>query len=149
MQVRYLSNPTLVAPLCLALGLAVGLAVEPVVAAATAEAPTEHKGLSVTMLGKLSEETVSATTGLDGYFMQLRAITIEPGGQIATHSHENRPGLVKVTEGEWTEGRPDGERTFAADGEEGILEDENTTHWFFNRGDQPATAIVCDLSPVG
>jgi uncharacterized cupin superfamily protein len=76
------------------------------------------------------------------------AITIAPGGQIAAHPHTTRPGLVKVVAGEWVEGRPEGETTYDANGSEGIVEDEHTTHWFFNRGTTPATALVCDIVPA-
>ncbi len=124
-------------------GLVTGLAI------AGASGPTEHKGLAVSALGKIEAEMIERQTGLSGYMMQLRAITIEPGGQIAEHGHGNRPGLVKVISGDWVEGHPDGETTFAADGENGIIEDGDTTHWFYNRGDTPATAIVCDLNPSG
>lgn len=131
---------------CLCVGLAVGFVAHNGIAAAPA--PTEHVGLSVEKLGVVPESSIKATTGLDGYFMQLRLITIAPGGQIAKHDHAKRPGLVKVLEGEWIEGRPEGERAFAADSSDGILEDENTVHWVFNRSDTPAAAVVCDLTPA-
>ncbi len=67
--------------------------------------PTEHTGLSRESLGVITDKSMQATVGLDGYILQLRAITIEPGGQIAKHSHATRPGLVKVISGEWIEGR--------------------------------------------
>lgn len=111
--------------------------------------PTEHAGLTVEKLGVIPEDSIEATVGLEGHFLQLRAITIAPGGQIARHGHETRPGLVKVIGGEWVEGRAEGETSFAADDPTAIVEDENTVHWFFNRGDEPATAIVCDLNPAG
>jgi quercetin dioxygenase-like cupin family protein len=130
---------------CLCVGLTVGFLAHKGIAAAPA--PTEHAGLSVEKLGVLPESSIKATTGLDGYFMQLRMISIAPGGQIAKHDHATRPGLVKVIEGAWVEGRPEGERTYAAGDDDGILEDENTVHWFFNRGDDTATAVVCDLTP--
>ncbi|MGB8621768.1 MAG: cupin domain-containing protein [Paracoccaceae bacterium] len=111
--------------------------------------PSEHKGLAVEALGKLDPGMIQTQTGLEGYFMQLRAITIEPGGQIAQHSHENRPGLVKVISGEWTEGTPEGETVFPADASKAIYEQADTVHWVYNHGDEPATAIVCDLTPAG
>jgi quercetin dioxygenase-like cupin family protein len=117
-------------------------------AVAQVSGPSEHEGLTVEALGKLDADMIERQTGLDGYFMQLRAITIAPGGQIAQHSHENRPGLVKVISGDWIEGEADGETTFSADGTDAIHEDGDTLHWFFNRGDAPATAIVCDLNPA-
>lgn len=111
--------------------------------------PKEHKGLAVEKLGVIEADMVQRQTGLDGYFLQLRAITIEPGGQIAEHSHEARPGLVKVISGAWTEGRPEGEAVYPADSAEAIVEDGDTLHWFYNRGESAATAIVCDLTPAG
>ena len=48
---------------------------------------------------------------------------------------------------EWIEGREDGERSWTAD-TPALLEDENTVNWFFNRGTEPATAIVCDIKPA-
>lgn len=119
------------------------------VASEAALPPAEHVGLTALTLGVVSAESMQATIGLEGYVLQLRAITIAPGGQIAAHPHATRPGLVKVIAGEWVEGRPEGETIYGANGSEGIIEDEHTTHWFFNRGDTPATALVCDLVPAG
>ena len=131
---------------CLVAGLLVGFLAHKGIA--SAPAPSEHIGLGVEKLGVLPESSIKATTGVEGYFMQLRMISIAPGGQIAKHSHAKRPGLVKVTKGTWIEGRPEGERSFSAGDGDGILEDENTVHWFFNRGDDFASAVVCDLTPV-
>ncbi|WP_135501756.1 cupin domain-containing protein [Roseovarius aestuariivivens] len=138
-----MTRPTLIATACTLAGLATGFAL------ASASGPTEHKGLAVEALGRIEADMLKRQTGLDGYFMQLRAITIEPGGQIAQHDHATRPGLVKVISGDWVEGRPEGETTYSAGGTDGIVEDGDTDHWFYNRGDTPATAIVCDLTPAG
>jgi len=108
--------------------------------------PMEHKGLTVKTLGTMPAESVKATTGLDGHILLLREITIAPGGQIAKHSHAEVPGIVKVLSGEWVEGREDGERRWTAESP-ALLEDESTVNWFFNRGTEPATAIVCDIKP--
>lgn len=115
---------------------------------AAADPPTEHAGLTVTKLGEIPPESVEATVGLKDHFLQLRLITIAPGGRIARHGHARRPGLVKVIEGSWIEGTPEGETAFAARDETAILEDEATVHWFRNDGATPATAVVCDLNPV-
>lgn len=118
------------------------------VASPSASPPKEHVGLTVDTLGVVPASALQAQVGLAGHVLQLRAITIAPGGQIAEHSHATRPGLVKVIDGEWVEGRPDGETILdAGDGAAGV-EDEHTVHWFFNRGNQPATALVCDIVPA-
>lgn len=110
--------------------------------------PKEHKGLKVDLLQELSEDTLEATMGLTGYTMRMRSIEIEPGGQIAEHSHAERPGLVTVIDGEWVEGEPDGEETFAGTDLGTLPEKEDTVHWFYNRTYKPATALVCDFAPV-
>lgn len=128
----------------LATGLAGGFLVSLVLA--NSPPPSEHKAIEVESLGAIPSSSISKQLSLQGHKLQLREITIMPGGQIAKHSHESRPGIVKVMNGTWTEGRPAGEIEYSA-GDEVILEDSNTIHWFFNRGESPATAYVCDIVP--
>ncbi len=109
--------------------------------------PTEHKGLEVKKLGFVPEESMSAQVGLKGYILLLRKITINPGGQIAKHSAETTPGVVYVESGTWTEGRDSGETEHSAG--DTFVEDKDTVHWFYNRGDEPAAAYVCDIKPAG
>ncbi len=114
---------------------------------ATMTPPTEHKGLEVEQLGFVPEESMSAQVGLKGYKLLLRKITINPGGQIAKHSAETTPGVVYVASGTWTEGRDSGETKYSAG--DTFVEDKDTVHWFYNRGDEPAAAYVCDIKPAG
>ena len=131
------------------LGLAAGaVAVIAGPVLATMTGPKEHTGLSVDMLAELSAKTMQATIGLEGYTMRMRAIKIAPGGQIAEHGHEDRPGIVTVIEGAWVEGQPDGENTFEAATLGTFPENEDTVHWVYNRSDKPATALVCDIAKV-
>lgn len=131
-------NTAIIASLCV--GLLSGLAV------AKIAAPTEHVGLTVNKLGEIKSLSLNKQLGLAGHKLQLREITIAPGGQIAKHSHANRPGLVKVLNGVWTEGRETGDTNFD-DKSAALLEDNETVHWFFNKGEQAATALVCDIVP--
>ncbi len=114
---------------------------------ATMTPPTEHKGLEVEVLGFVPQESMSAQVGLEGYKLLLRKITINPGGQIAKHSAETTPGVVYVASGTWTEGRDSGETEHSAG--DTFVEDKDTVHWFYNRGDEPASAYVCDIKPAG
>ncbi len=109
--------------------------------------PSEHKGVSVTNLGAISASSMSAQIGLQGYKMQLREITLAPGGQIARHDHFKRPGLVWTLSGSWIEGRATGEKNYPASLKQAILEDADTDHWFWNDGDEPARVVVCDIVP--
>lgn len=134
---------------CLLVGFAIGtFGLFDSAGSAQEAPPSEHKGLTVETLGVVPEESVKATVGLEGRILLLRAITIAPGGQIAKHGHEEVPGLVQVISGSWVEGRESGETTYSVGGKNALVEDEATVHWFYNRGDEPATALVCDIKPV-
>jgi quercetin dioxygenase-like cupin family protein len=112
--------------------------------------PSKHKGVSVKALGVVSEASMSRQLGLEGHIMQLREITLEPGGAIAKHSHATRPGLAYTASGSWVEGRPDGEVEYPAGKDKGstLIEDADTTaHWFFNDGSVPVKVLVCDIVP--
>jgi len=138
-------RPISVAAICTGIGLAFGFLGG--TGLAQVAPPTEHKGITVETLGVMPAESVKATTGLDGHILLLRKITIAPGGQIAKHSHATFPGIVQMVSGEWIEGREGGERSLTAD-TPALLEDENTVNWFYNRGTEPAAAIVCDIKPA-
>ena len=107
--------------------------------------PTENKGLAVNLLATISPELIERAVGLKGHHLMVRKLTVEPGGQIRKHDHVGRPGLVAMTSGELVDGRPSGEKTYGVGS--AIIEDEDTVHWLFNRTDEPATAILCDLRP--
>ena len=113
-------------------------------------APAKHKGVSVTGLGVVDEQSMSRQLGLDGHIMQLREITLEPGGAIAKHSHAKRPGLVWTMSGSWVEGRANGEKAYPAGKGKGstLVEDADTDHWFFNDGSVPTKVLVCDIVPA-
>lgn len=111
------------------------------------EPPSEHKDVGVETLGVLPGASIKKQIDLNGYVLQLREITLEPGGQIARHSHAARPGLVYTLSGSWTEGRPSGARDYPAGEKTAILEDAGTDHWFYNREDEPVTVVVCDMVP--
>lgn len=110
-------------------------------------APTKHKGVSVATLGVVDEQSMSRQLGLQRHIMQLREITLAPGGVVAKHSHGKRPGLVWTKSGSWVEGRANGEMEYPAGKGKGstIVEDADTEHWFFNDGTVPAKVLVCDI----
>jgi quercetin dioxygenase-like cupin family protein len=131
-------------PLCAAALLAAGLTGGK--AQADGDIPTEHAGLSAEQLGVVPAESMAAQVGLGDHILLLRRITIAPGGQIARHSAEATPGVVYMESGTWTEGREGGETVHEAGTT--FIEDADTVHWFFNRGDEPASALVCDIKPA-
>ncbi len=138
------ASPFCVLSIGITIGVAATVAIPRVQAALTG--PTEHKGLSVDLLAELPSSTMKATIGLDGYTMRMRSIEIAPNGQIAEHSHKDRPGIVTVVKGEWVEGQSAGERSFTSQSYGTFQENEDTVHWVYNRTNAPATALVCDIA---
>ncbi len=108
--------------------------------------PAEHEGVSVVPLGELRPSSLKIQLGLEGYTMQMREVTVEPGGAIKEHSHATRPGLVKTVSGSWVEVRGNKEIQYPANKKAALVEDENTVHWLYNDGSEPAVAIVCGLA---
>lgn len=141
---RMTRRPVLMTFLCTATGLTLGLIGGQ--GLAQVAPPSEHKGLEVEQLGFVPAESMSAQVDLEGHILLLRRITIEPGGQIAKHSAESTPAVVYVVSGTWTEGRASGETEHSAG--DTFIEDNETVHWFYNRGEEPATALVCDIKPA-
>ncbi len=136
-------RPVIVAVLCGGIGMVVGALGGH--SLAQVAPPTKHKGLGVNLLATISPELIERATGLKGYHLMVRSLSVMPGGQIAKHDHVGRPGLVAITSGELVDGRASGEKTYGVGS--AIVEDEDTVHWLFNRGDKAATAILCDLRP--
>lgn len=141
---RITHRPLLVALICTAAGLAVGTIGGH--GLAQVAAPTEHKAIKAEQLGVVPAESMAAQVGLDDRVLLLRRITIDPGGQIAKHSHAEVPGVVYMESGTWIEGRDSGEIEHSAG--DTFVEDKDTVHWFYNRGGEPAAAIVCDIKPA-
>jgi len=137
-------RPLLIAGLSLAAGLTFGIVGGQ--GLAQVAPPTEHKGLKVEQLGFVPAESMTAQVGLDDRILLLRRITIEPGGQIGKHSAESTPAVVYMESGTWTEGRESGETEHSVG--ETFIEDKDTVHWFYNRGEEPAAALVCDIKPA-
>ncbi len=116
---------------------------EAVTGTATAQqaAPTENKGVTVTLLTALDLGT--EIPGMQGRRLRLVMITIEPGGAIMVHSHKDRPEVTYVLKGTITEHRGDVVSEHHAG--ESQANDRNVTHWLENKGAGPAVEIIADV----
>ena len=86
---------------------------------------------------------------LAGRELRIREITVAPGGSIALHRHDQRPGLAYILEGQMTERRGPGFAPLVL-GPGGVaLEATGITHWWRNEGSAPARALVVDIVPEG
>ena len=104
--------------------------------------PTENKGMKAPVLASL--DLGPEIDGMQGRQLRMRLMTIEPGGFLAIHPHKDRPAVVYLLRGNWTEIREGGEVREHKEGDS-WAEGKATTHWAENRGTVPAVAVVVDV----
>ncbi len=100
--------------------------------------PTAPKGVTVKVIQALDlGEQIPA---MEGYQLQLRFVTFEPGGFIPLHNHRDRPAIGYILQGihyEYQEGSP--VREYQAG--ESWTEGRDVTHWGGNRETNPLTML--------
>lgn len=121
------------------LGLALGLGKR--IAIGQQSPPTENKHVSV---GKTASIDLGPEiAGMQGRLLRVRVVSIDPGGHIREHSHQDWPEVVYVLQGTVTEHRGDRANDYRVG--EAFTADKNTTHWLENKGAAPALLIVADV----
>lgn len=85
---------------------------------------------------------------LQGRELRLREITVAPGGSIALHRHDHRPGVAYILEGQMTERRGPSFSPRVFGPGQVAFEGHGVTHWWRNEGTTPSRALVVDIVPV-
>jgi quercetin dioxygenase-like cupin family protein len=118
-----------------------------VVANNALDGPTQGKGVADAVLTSLDlgEERVR----LRGYQLRLRRLVIQPGGEVPVHSHENRPALIYIAEGEMTEFKNICATPILHKAGEATPEDHRVVHWWRNTGRTPAVILSADVFGAG
>ncbi len=119
------------------------LAISQTVAAQEAK-PQETKGVSIDSTDVVG--LAPQIPELKGYVLRIRQITLEPGAVVAHHSHANRPTVVYVISGEFTEVRDNAPEITRKPGEQWV-EGADIAHWGANRGQVPTVLIGVDVVP--
>jgi quercetin dioxygenase-like cupin family protein len=110
------------------------------------DGPAETRGVaSVRVLGSI--DLGSEFAALAGREFRLREIVIEPGGVIAVHRHDRRPGFAYILEGEIVEVRNDHREPLLRGPGDVAVERTDIIHWWANRSDAPVRALVIDIVP--
>lgn len=100
--------------------------------------PKAPKGVTLKVLQAL--DLGPQIPAMEGYQLQLRFITFEPGGAIPQHNHLDRPAIGYVLTGTHTEHRKDGTDLDYGPGAN-WTEGRDAVHWGENRGTTPQTMI--------
>lgn len=109
--------------------------------------PTQNKGIrSVTPVGAVELGGEFPLTA--GRQLRARELVIEPGGVVAVHQHDARPGVAYILEGEIVEHRNDQAQPLVRKAGDVALEKTGVSHWWENRSRYPVRALVVDIVPV-
>lgn len=102
--------------------------------------PTVSKGISKTV--PIAVDLGPEIPGMQGRQLELRIVTVEPGGVAGVHSHKDLPGVAYVLKGTLTEHRGDVAKEYQA----GDSFAEVGTHWAENKGTSPVVLIIGIIS---
>jgi quercetin dioxygenase-like cupin family protein len=109
-----------------------------------AKGPSANQGIeSVRLLG--SVPLAGEIEGGGGKVLRARELLIAPGGVVAVHQHDQRPGVAYILEGEMTEFRGESGEPIVHRAGSTALEWSGVTHWWENRSGKPARALVVDI----
>lgn len=109
--------------------------------------PTQTKGIeSVVLLGNIELE--KDFPSLTGKHLRARELTIAPGGVVAVHQHESRPGVAYILEGEIIEHRNDHPDPIVRRQGAVAFEQSGVAHWWENKSDSIVRALVVDILEI-
>jgi quercetin dioxygenase-like cupin family protein len=106
--------------------------------------PAESKGIaSIEPLGIV--ELGAEFPGMEGRQLRARLFTIEPGGIVGIHTHNQRPGYAYILSGRIIEHRNDTAGPITHAPGSIAMEKTGVTHWWENPLDEPVKALVVDI----
>ena len=105
---------------------------------------TAHKDVTEKLLGSidLSKETVAVA----GHHFRMRQLDIKPGGEVAWHSHGDRPALIYVVSGSITEYSSHCLVPIVHNAGELSVEQGGLSHWWKNTSNAPVVLISSDIA---
>jgi quercetin dioxygenase-like cupin family protein len=104
---------------------------------------TAHKNVVEKLLGQidLTKEKVAVA----GHHFRMRRLEVEPGGEVAWHSHDERPALIYVVSGDITEYSSNCSVPIEhAAGDLSI--ESHLSHWWKNNSGKPTVLISADIA---
>jgi quercetin dioxygenase-like cupin family protein len=103
-----------------------------------------HKDVAEKLLGQidLSKEQVAVA----GHHFRMRRLDIKPGGEVAWHSHEERPALIYVVSGSVTEYSSHCAEPIVHNEGDLSVEQGGLSHWWKNTSKEPVVLISADIA---
>jgi quercetin dioxygenase-like cupin family protein len=103
----------------------------------------EAVGVTDTTLGSINLEKQPAK--IKGRELRFRKLVIQPGGVVPWHSHDDRPALIYIAEGEVIEYASNCGAPILHKAGEIATEVAGTSHWWKNLGDKTVVLFVGDV----
>ncbi|WP_245303931.1 cupin domain-containing protein [Pseudorhodoplanes sinuspersici] len=100
-------------------------------------------GVSDTTLGSIDLGKEKAK--IKGRELRFRKMVIQPGGVVPWHSHDDRPALIYVAEGEIIEYASNCAAPIHHKAGEIRTERLGTSHWWKNLSDAPVVLFIADV----
>lgn len=105
---------------------------------------TAHKGVNEEVLGSI--DLANEKVNVLGRLFRMRRLVIEPGGEVAMHSHEDRPALIYTVSGTITEYSTHCAVPIVHKAGDLSIEQGGLSHWWKNTGKEPVTLISADIA---
>jgi quercetin dioxygenase-like cupin family protein len=105
---------------------------------------TAHKDVTEKLLGQidLAKEKIAVA----GHHFRMRRLDIKPGGEVAWHSHGDRPALIYVVSGTITEYSSHCAVPIVHNTGELSVEQGGLSHWWKNTSKKPVVLISADIA---
>jgi quercetin dioxygenase-like cupin family protein len=104
---------------------------------------TKPVGVTDVTLGSINLEKQPAN--IRDRELRFRKLTIEPGGIVPWHSHDDRPALIYIQQGEIVEYASNCAEPIVHKAGEIRPEVSGTSHWWKNLGKEPVILYVGDV----
>ncbi len=105
---------------------------------------TAHKGVEEKLLGQL--DLGKEKVNIPGRLFRMRQLIVQPGGEVAWHSHEDRPALIYVVSGTIVEYSSHCSVPIQHDAGDLSIESAGLSHWWKNTSKAPVTLISADIA---
>ena len=106
--------------------------------------PTKTAGIeSVNALGVV--DLGGEFESMKGHEMRARVFTIKPGGVVARHEHQSRPGFAYIISGQIIEHRNDQKDAIVRKPGDVAIERSGVVHYWENTFKEPVVALVVDI----
>jgi len=115
----------------------------------TLKGPVKSEGIeSISTLAMVSlNQEIKSIDDVNQKVLRAREIAVAPGGKVAVHQHQGRPGIAYILEGEIWEYRAGVEKPTLHQVGTVAVENSGVTHWWHNKSEHPVRALVFDVVP--